>query len=101
MREENSKNSQSKDTFRDGKEGMFIEVNLRNTKLLMLGTNHLSNQPDDSIFEFMVQLQTKITKLIKHFSSLVTLMQKKQKLAFRTICGKIYYEMKISFYKTK
>ena len=97
MREENSKNSQSKDTFRDGKEGMFIEVNLRNTKLLMLGTNHLSNQPDDSIFEFMVQLQTKITKLIKHFSSLVTLMQKKQNLAFRTICGKICYEIKTLF----
>lgn len=97
MREENSKNSQSRDTFRDGKEGIFIEVNLRNTKLLMLGTNHLSNQPDDSIFEFMVPLKTKITKLIKHFSSLVTLMQKKQNLAFRTICGKIHYEMKTSF----
>ena len=97
MREENSKNSQSKDTFYDGKEGMFTEVILRNTKLLMLGTNHLSNQPGDSIFEFMVQLKTKITKLIKHFSSLVTLMQKKQNLAFRTICGKICYEIKTSF----
>lgn len=63
MREENSKNSQSKDTFRDGKEGMFTEVILRNTKLLMLGTNHLSNQPGDSTLNSWYSLRPKSPNL--------------------------------------
>ena len=41
----------SKHTLPDGIEGMFIEIKLRKTKWLILGTYHLPNQPDDYFFK--------------------------------------------------
>ena len=41
----------SKHTLPDDIEGMFIEINLRKTKWLILGTYHPPNQPDDYFFK--------------------------------------------------
>ena len=41
----------SKHAFPDDIEGMFIEINLRKTKRLILGTYHPPNQPDDYFFK--------------------------------------------------
>ena len=41
----------SKHTLPDDMEGMFIEINLRKTKWLILGTYHPPNQPDDYFFK--------------------------------------------------
>ena len=41
----------SKHTLPDDIEGMFIEINLRKTKWLILGTYHPPNQPDEYFFK--------------------------------------------------
>ena len=41
----------SKHTLPDDTEGMFIEINLKKTKWLILGTYHPPNQPDDYFFK--------------------------------------------------
>ena len=41
----------SKHTLPDDIEGMFIEINLRKTKWLILGTCHPPNHPDDYFFK--------------------------------------------------
>ena len=43
--------SASKHTLPDDIEGMFIEINLRKTKWLILGTHRPPSQPDDYFFK--------------------------------------------------
>ena len=57
----------SKHTFPDDIEGIFIEINLRKTKWLFLGTYHPPNQPDDYFFKVVGNALDQYLKSYKKF----------------------------------
>ena len=64
-------NISSKHTLPDDIEGMFIEIKLRKTKWLVLGTYHPPNQPDDYFFKTVGNALDQYLKTYEKFLWLV------------------------------